>query len=150
MIGNYEAGDTVVFHRDAYGCRSDDVCRVREIRDGWIVLDHADGRERRFRPSGNAAHNLSVCETATIEIRAGDRIRWTRNRKQRPARYGHAPVPMLVNGEEAQVLEIGRKRVRMMNGEGHEFSLDRNDLPVAPSRPCVQFHGARRTGEDGT
>ena len=127
MIGNYEAGDTVVFHRDAYGCRSDDVCRVREIRDGWIVLDHADGRERRFRPSGNAAHNLSICETATIEIRAGDRIRWTRNRKERPARFGHAPVPMLVNGEEAQVLEIGRKRVRMMNGEGHEFSLDRGD-----------------------
>ena len=126
-IGNYEAGDTVVFHRDAYGCRSDDVCQVREIRDGWIVLDLADGRERRFRPSGNAAHNLSVCQTATIEIRAGDRIRWTRNRKERPARYGHAPVPMLVNGEEAQVLEIGRKRVKMMNGEGHEFSLDRND-----------------------
>ena len=121
VIANYEPGDTVVFHRDAYGCQTDDVCTIREVRDGWIVLDHADGRERRFRPSGNAAHNLGVYESVTIEIRAGDRVRWTRNRKAR--RY----TPALVNGEEARVLSIGSQRVRLMTNDGTEYSLSRND-----------------------
>ena len=121
VLANYEAGDTVVFHRDAYGCEVDDVCTVTGIRDGWVVLDHADGRERRFRPSGNAAHNLGVYETAEIEIRAGDRVRWTRNRKARRR------TPALVNGEEARVLSIGPERVRLMAQDGTEYSLARKD-----------------------
>ncbi|MCE2519850.1 MAG: relaxase domain-containing protein, partial [Alphaproteobacteria bacterium] len=123
-ISNYEKGDVVVFHRDAYGCMRDDVATVTGFEDGQVVLDHADGRERRFRPSGNAARNLAVCETAGIEIRAGDRIRWTRNRKERPGRY---PVPACVNGEEARILAIDSRRVRMMTGDGTEFSLSRDD-----------------------
>ena len=111
----------MVFHRDAYGCQVDDVCTVTGIRDGCVVLDHADGRERRFRPSGNAAHNLGVYETAEIEIRAGDRVRWTRNRKARRR------TPALVNGEEARVLGIGPERVRLMAKDGTEYSLARND-----------------------
>ena len=121
VLANYEPGDTVVFHRDAYGCEVDDVCTVTGIRDGWVVLDHADGRERRFRPSGNAAHNLGVYETAEIEIRAGDRVRWTRNRKARRR------TPALVNGEEARVLQIGPERVRLMAQDGTEYSLARKD-----------------------
>ena len=121
VLANYETGDTVVFHRDAYDCRADDVCTITGIRDGWVVLDHADGRERRFRPSGNAAHNLGVYETAAIEIRAGDRVRWTRNRKARRR------TPALVNGEEARVLAIGPERVRLTANDGTEYSLARND-----------------------
>ena len=121
MIENYEVGDTVVFHRDAYGCRSGDVCVVSALRDGAVVLDHGDGAERRFRPSGNAARNLAVCDTARIEIRAGERIRWTRNRK------ASRRSPALVNGEEATVLGIESRRVRMTNAEGLEFSLARDD-----------------------
>ncbi len=121
VLANYEPGDTVVFHRDAYGCEVDDVCTVTGIRDGWVVLDHADGRERRFRPSGNAARNLGVYETAEIEIRAGDRVRWTRNRKARRR------TPALVNGEEARVLQIGPERVRLMAQDGTEYSLARQD-----------------------
>ena len=121
VLANYEPGDTVVFHRDAYGCKADDVCTIAGIRDGWVVLDHADGRERRFSPSGNAAHNLGVYETAAIEIRAGDRVRWTRNRKARRR------TPALVNGEEARVLSIGPERVRLMAGDGTEYSLARGD-----------------------
>ncbi len=121
VLANYEPGDTVVFHRDAYGCQVDDVCTVTGIRDGWVVLDHADGRERRFRPSGNAAHNLGVYETRAIEIRAGDRVRWTRNRKARRR------TPALVNGEEARVLAIGPERVRLKAKDGTEYSLARMD-----------------------
>ncbi|MDD9991296.1 MAG: relaxase domain-containing protein, partial [Rhodospirillales bacterium] len=104
VLANYEAGDWVVFHRDAYGCRVDDLCTVMGTEDGQVVLDHADGEERRFRPSGNAAHNLGVYESVPIEIRAGDRVRWTRNRKARRL------TPALVNGEEARVLSIGPER----------------------------------------
>ena len=121
MIENYEVGDTIVFHRDVYGCLSGDVCVVSAITQAEVVLDHDDGEERRFRPSGNASRNLAVCETARIEIRAGDRIRWTRNRK------ASRSSPALVNGEEAQVLGIERQRVRMMNAEGNVFSLKRDD-----------------------
>ena len=64
LSASYHVGDEVVFHRDAYGCRKDDVCLVRKIGDDVIVLDLGDGRERRFRPSGNAARNLGVYETA--------------------------------------------------------------------------------------
>ncbi len=122
LAASYHVGDEVVFHRDAYGCRRDDVCLVRSVGDDAIVLDHDDGRERRFRPSGNAARNLGVYETAPIEIRAGDRIRWTRNLK---ARAGRSPHPELVNGEEALVREIGSRRVTMETAGGETFSLAR-------------------------
>ena len=120
-IGNYEPGDTVVFHRDAYGCLADDTCTVTRIEEGRVVLDHADGEERSFRPSGNAARNLGVHETAQIEIRAGDRIRWTRNRRVRRGK------PECVNGEEMCVLSIGPRRVRMMAADGTEVSFSRAD-----------------------
>ena len=123
LSASYHVGDEVVFHRDAYGCRKDDICLVREIGDDVIVLDHGDGRERRFRPSGNAARNLGVYETATIEIRAGDRIRWTRNLN---GRGGRSPHPDLVNGEEAVVKEIGSRRVTFASADGRTFSLARD------------------------
>ncbi len=91
-IRSYEPGDTIVFHRDVYGCRANDVCIVMGHDDGMVVLAHPDG-ERRFRPSGNAARYLGLYDTERIELRAGDRIRWTRNRKAPPARFGHAPKP---------------------------------------------------------
>ncbi len=121
VLANYEPGDTVVFHRDAYGCRTDDLCTVTAIEDGEVVLIRADGEERRFRPSGNAARNLAVYASVAIEIRAGDRIRWTRNRKARRL------TPALVNGEEARVLSIGPERVRFMAADGTEYALHRRD-----------------------
>ncbi len=120
-IGNYEVGDTVVFHRNAYGCMADDTCTVSRLEDGMVVLIGADGGERRFRPSGNAARNLSVYETAQIEIRAGDRIRWTRNRRPRRGKPG------CVNGEEMRIMSIGPRRVRMMAADGIEVSFSRAD-----------------------
>ena len=84
-IRSYEPGDTVVFHRDVFGCRANDVCIVMGHDDGRVVLAHPDG-ERRFRPSGNAARYLGLYDTERIELRAGDLIRWTRNRKAPLAR----------------------------------------------------------------
>ena len=143
-VRSYEPGDTVVFHRDVFGCRKNDVCTVTGHDGGRVVLAHADGGERRFRPSGNAARYMSVCDTERIELRAGDTIRWTRNRKAPPARFGHPRAPDLVNGGEAEILEIGYRRVRFREG-GREFGLALTDpqLRHLDHAYCSTVHSAQ-------
>ena len=131
-IRSYEPGDTVVFHRDVFGCRANDICTVTGHDDGRVVLAHADG-QRRFRSSGNASRYLSVCDTERIELRAGDLIRWTRNRQAPPARGRHPRAPDLVNSGEAKIVEIGYRRVLFREG-GREFGLALSD-PALPPRP---------------
>ena len=122
-INSYEPGDTLVFHRDVFGCRSGDICMVTGKEDGHVVLAGPDGSERRFRPSGNASTYLALCDTERIELRAGERIRWTRNRKAGRAGFGHPRRPELVNGGEAEILEIDLRRVRFRDDEGRTFSF---------------------------
>ena len=143
-IRSYEPGDTVVFHRDVFGCRKNDVCTVTGRDGGRVVLAHADGEERRFRPSGNAARYMSVCDTERIELRAGDLIRWTRNRAAPAARFGHPKAPDLVNGGEAEIVEIGYRRVRFREG-GREFGLALADpqLRHLDHAYCSTVHSAQ-------
>ena len=140
-IASYEPGDTVVFHRDAYGCRTNDVCTVTAKRDGRVILLHPDGEERSFRPAGNAANYLGLFDTERIELRAGDRIRWTRNRKA-PRRSRHQPD--LVNGGEAEIVGIGPKRVTFRDAD-REFSLSRADpqLRHLDHAWCTTVHAAQ-------
>ena len=142
-IRSYEPGDTVVFHRDVFGCRANDVCTVMGHDDGRVVLAHADG-ERRFRPSGNAARYMSVCDTERIELREGDLIRWTRNRKAPPGRGRHPRGPDLVNGGEAEIVEIGYRRVLFREG-GREFGLSLTDpqLRHLDHAYCSTVHSAQ-------
>ena len=126
-IRSYVEGDTVVFHRDAYGCRRDDVCTVARVGDNSVELAHPDGTPRRFRPSGNASRYLGVFETRAIEIRAGERIRWTRNRTAPRARFGHPQAPDLVNGDTAEVLAIDDRRVQFQTEHGERIALARSD-----------------------
>ena len=139
-IASYERGDLAVFHRDHYGCRRDDVCTVTGIEDGMVVLAHPDGEERRFRPSGNAAWYLRICDTERIELRAGDRIRWTRNR-----RASRSNAPDLVNGGEAEIVRIGQGRVRFRDAEGRAFGLALNDpqLRHLDHAYCSTVHSAQ-------
>ena len=142
-IRSYEPGDTVVFHRDVFGCRANDVCIVMGHDDGRVVLAHPDG-ERRFRPSGNASRYLGLYDTERIELRAGDRVRWTRNRKAPLARGNHPQAPDLVNGGEAEIVEIGYKRVRFREGD-REFSLALGDpqLRHLDHAYCSTVHSAQ-------
>ena len=143
-LRSYEPGDIVVFHRDVFGCRANDVCTVMGGDEGQVILAHADGGERRFRPSGNAATYLGLYDSERIELRAGDRIRWTRNRKAPRPGFGHPPTPELVNGGEAAILEIGYKRVRFRDGE-REFGLALNDpqLRHLDHAWCTTVHAAQ-------
>ena len=142
-IRSYEPGDTIVFHRDVFGCRANDVCIVMGHDDGRVVLAHPDG-ERRFRPSGNASRYLGLYDTERIELRAGDLIRWTRNRKAPLARGKHSQAPDLVNGGEAEIVEIGYRRVRFRDGE-REFSLALTDpqLRHLDHAYCSTVHSAQ-------
>ena len=143
-LWSYEPGDIVVFHRDVFGCRANDICTVMDRHEGQVILAHADGEERRFRPSGNAATYLGRYDSERIELRAGDRIRWTRNRKAPRPRSGHPPTPDLVNGGEAEILEIGYKRVRFRDGE-QEFGLALDDpqLRHLDHAYCTTVHAAQ-------
>ena len=91
-IASYEPGDTVVFHGHAYGCEANDVCTVTGKRDGRVILLHPDGGERSFHPAGNAKNYLGLFDTERIELRSGERIRWTRNRKPPKPRGGNPPA----------------------------------------------------------
>ena len=144
-IGSYEPGDIAVFHRDHYGCRRDDICTVIGIEESRVVLAHPDGKERRFQPSGNAAWYLRICDTERIELRAGDRIRWTRNREAPPGSFGHPRAPDLVNGGEAEIVEIDYRRVRFRDGEGSEFNLALTDpqLRHLDHAYCSTVHAAQ-------
>ena len=144
-IRSYEPGDTVVFHRDVFGCRAGDVCMVTGKDEGHVVLEGPDGGARRFRPSGNAAAYLGLYDTERIEVMAGDRIRWTRNRKAPPARFGHPRQPDLVNGGEAEIVEIDRQRVLFRDDAGRTFPLRRKDpqLRHLDHAYCSTVHGAQ-------
>ena len=152
-LSSYEPGDTLVFHRDAYGCRKDDVCVVTGHEDGTVILHHPDGEERRFRPAGNARNYLGLFDTEPIEIRAGERIRWTRNRKAPRARSslprtrsgGHPRAPDLVNGGEAVIVDIDYRRVRFRDGDGTEFNLALDDphLRHLDHAYCSTVHAAQ-------
>ena len=143
-IASYEPGDTVVFHGNAYGCEANDVCTVTGKRDGRVILHHPDGEERSFRPAGNAKNYLGLFDTERIELRAGERIRWTRNRKPPKPRGGNPPQPCLVNGGEAEIVEIGYERVRFRDGDG-EFSLALKDpqLRHLDHAYCTTVHAAQ-------
>ena len=142
-IASYEPGDTIVFHRDVFGCRANDVCTVTGHDGGRVVLAHPEG-ERRFRPSGNASRYLGLYDTERIELRAGDLIRWTRNRKAPPGRGRHPRAPALVNGGEAEIVEIGYRRVRFREG-GREFGLSLTDsqLRHLDHAYCSTVHAAQ-------
>ena len=139
-IAHYHADDAVVFHRDAYGWRSGDICAVAGTSEGQVRLVDGQGRSGAFRPSGNASRNLAVCDTALIRIRAGDRIRWTRNRAK-----GRGRGPALVNGEEATILAIDSRRVRIRTEHGDTTSLLRSDpqLRHLDHAYSITVHGAQ-------
>ena len=140
---NYREGDTVVFHQDLmhYRVKADDALAVTGVEEDRVLLLHPDGKPRRIRPDGPIRYRLEVYETRPIEIRAGDRVRWTRNDKAR----------RLVNGGRAEVAAIGRDRVRFALADGRALSLKRDDpqLRHLDHGWSSTVHGAQGVTADG-
>ena len=142
-VRNYGEGDVVVFHQDLvnYRVKADDACTVTGIEGSHVLLSHPDGTARRIRPEGNIRYRLEVYETREIELRAGDRIRWTRNDKARS----------LVNGEQAEIVAITGKRVRVRTADGGTLSLKHEDpqLRHIDHAWSSTVHGAQGSTADG-
>ncbi len=116
---SYRPGDVVVANRDVYGVREGEAWTVTGSSRERVELTRK-GTDGGFRPSGNAAHNLSVFETRPLSLRAGDEIVFTRNLKKRK----------IINGERATIEKIGsgRVRIRLASGRGLSFGTGDDDL----------------------
>ena len=116
---SYRPGDVVVANRDVYGLREGEAWTVVGTGEGGVRLERR-GETRAFAPSGNAARNLSLCESRPLPLRAGDEIVWTRNLRRRG----------LINGDRATVERIAGVRidVRTHSGRALRFAVDDDDL----------------------
>ena len=116
---SYRPGDVAVANRDVYGLGEGEAWTVAGVEDGEVRLRRR-GEHRAFRPSGNAARNLSLCESRPLSLRSGDEIVWTRNIRRLK----------LINGERATVERITRDRVhvRTESGRAIRFAADDDDL----------------------
>ncbi len=142
-VRNYREGDLVVFHQDLvnYRLKKDEILTVTGIDYDRVMLLHPDGKPRWIRPAGSVRYQLDVYETRPMEVRAGDRIRWTRNDRKRS----------LVNGERAEVEGIAKDRVRfrLADGRGLSLRLDDPQLRHIDHAWSSTVHGAQGSTADG-
>ena len=130
---NYHAGDRVVFAVDSNraGLKADEIYMVTGHDGGFVTLLDRDGGARRFDPGGGAvtrrdiASRLDVFEPAEMTLQAGDRIRWTRNDRERG----------LINAHQAEVTEItsthGGRAVQLRTDDGRHIALGQDDPQLA-------------------
>ena len=119
LAAHYRPGDVVAFHRpyQRLGVEKGDELRVLGAdRDGGTVrLEGRDGETVAWRPAKLAARTggVEVYRSDTIELREGDRIRWTRN----DAALG------LVNSATAEVAGVkdGTVSLRLEDGRTLDF-----------------------------
>ena len=123
LAGNYAAGDVVAFHRPykRIGVDKGDERRVTGVnhKTREVVLEGRDGGRVAWKPEeiGGRRGGSEVYRAEDIELRAGDRIRWTRNE----AGLG------LVNSRTAEVLSVANGRVTFQLEDGKKLELGRND-----------------------
>ena len=123
LAGNYAVGDVVAFHRPykRIGVEKGDERRVTGVnhKAREVVLDGGDGGTVAWKPGeiGGRRGGSEVYRREDIELRAGDRIRWTRN----DAGLG------LVNSRTAEVLAVANGRVTFQLEDGKKLELGRDD-----------------------
>ncbi len=123
LAGNYGPGDVVAFHRSykRIGVEKGDARRVAGVdrKARAVLLDDGQGGSVAWKPEeiGGRRGGSEVYRAEEIELRAGDRIRWTRN----DAGLG------LVNSRTAEVLSVANGRVAFRLEDGKTLELGRND-----------------------
>ena len=123
LASNYAPGDVVAFHRPykRLGVEKGDERRVERVdyKERTVHLEGPDGSTVAWKPSeiGGRQGGTEVYRTETVELRAGDRIRWTRNDKG----LG------LVNSGTAEVLGVRNGRVTFLLEEGRKLTLTPGD-----------------------
>ena len=123
LAGNYAKGDVVAFYRDyrRLGVAKGDERRVvgRDAKRGAVLLEDGRGGRVAWRPAqiGGMKGGTEVYRSEGIELRAGDRIRWTRNDDG----LG------VVNSRTAEVLGVANGRVAFRLEDGRRLELGRGD-----------------------
>ena len=123
LADHYAPGDVVAFHRPyrRIGVGKGDERRVAGVdrRNREVLLDDGRGGTVRWRPSEIAGRRggSEVYRAEEIELRAGDRIRWTRN----DAGLG------LVNSRTAEVVAVKDGRVTFRLEDGKALELGKGD-----------------------
>ena len=113
VAANYAPGDAVAFHRDykSLGVAKGDEPRVAGVdhRKGTVMLEGPERKSVPWRPRAVSAKRgaVEVYRTDPMELRAGDRIRWTRN----DTGLG------LVNSDMAEVAAVRGNPVAFMKRE---------------------------------
>ncbi len=123
LAANYAPGDVVAFHRSykRIGVEKGDERRVagvdHEARS--VLLDDGSGGTVAWRPGeiGGRRGGCEVYRREGIELRAGDRVRWTRN----DAGLG------LVNSRTAEVAAVKDGRVTFRLEDGKTLELGGSD-----------------------
>ena len=122
LAANYAPGDIVAFHRGyrSLGVEKGDERRVARVDAGigTVFLEGPKG-ETAWRPrmTGAKLGGVEVYRAEGIELRAGDRIRWTRN----DTGLG------LVNSGTAEIAAVRDGRVSFRLEDGRSIELDGRD-----------------------
>ncbi len=123
LVGNYAPGDVVAFHRSykRLGVEKGDERRVARVdhEARSVTLEDGDGGTVAWKPGevGGRKGGAEVYRAEEIDLRAGDRIRWTRN----DAGLG------LVNSRTAEVVSLANGRVTFQLEDGRKLELGRRD-----------------------
>ena len=123
LAANYAPGDVVAFHRPykRLGVGKGDELRVSGVdhENQAVVLEGKDGRSVLWKPGRIAGRTggAEVYRAEEVELRAGDRIRWTRNDRG----FG------LVNSRTAEVLSVGNGRVSLRLEDGRRLDMTPGD-----------------------
>ena len=123
LARNYRPGDVVGFHRPykRLGVEKGDELRVAGVDGGagTVTLAGKDGGSVAWEPGRIAARagGVEVYKVDSMELRAGDRIRWTRN----DAGLG------LVNSETAEVTAVADGRVSFRLEDGRLLDMNGGD-----------------------
>ncbi len=123
LADNYGPGDVVAFHRPyrRIGVEKGDERRVAGVdrKARAVLLDDGRGGTAAWKPGeiGGRRGGSEVYRVEEIELRTGDRIRWTRN----DAGLG------LVNSRTAEVVAMKDGRVTFRLEDGKTLELGSND-----------------------
>ena len=123
LSANYARGDVVAFHRPykRLGVEKGDELRVAGVdrKAHTVMLEGKDGESVAWAPNRLAARagGVEVYRAEEMELRAGDRVRWTRN----DAGLG------LVNSQTAEVAGVAGGKVTFRLGDGRMLDLAPGD-----------------------
>ncbi len=126
LAGNYSPGDVVAFHRSykRLGVEKGEERRVLGIdhRKRIVHLEGPKGSAVEWKPSqiGGRQGGTEVYRCESLELRAGDRVRWTRN----DASLG------LVNSGLAEVTGVKNGQVLFRLEDGRSLELGENDAQL--------------------